>query len=126
MSQAECDDKISMLHHISNQNISIYEYHTDDYVCARIIDRNEPDIPDPEDDEDEKDEMDNFENEAMDFLKNRGTQSGKKRKFQIGPGKWAWMVEGKIEGSASPPSASDDSDATVSYTHLTLPTIYSV
>ena len=111
LSQYICQDKISMLQYVSNQNPSIYEYHTDDYVCARIIDRNEPGIPDPEDDDDEKDEIDNFENEAMDFLKNRGQQRSKRRKFQIGPGKWAWMVDGKIEGDASPPHSSDESDA---------------
>ena len=65
--------------------MSIYEYHTDDYACARIIDRNVDGVPDPEDDDDEKDEMDNFENEAMDFLKDRGIGGGgskKRRKKQ--------------------------------------------
>ena len=106
------EDKIAMLNHLSTQHMSIYEYHTDDYACARIIDRNQAGVPDPEDDEDEKDEMDNFENEAMAFLKDRGLQDGnkKRRKFQIGPGKWAWMVDDKIQGSASPASASDSAD----------------
>ena len=112
--QAPNEDKISMLKHLSSEHMSIYEYHTDDYACARIVDRNVPGVPDPEDDDDEKDEMDNFENEAMDFLKDRGIQGGgkKRRKFQIGPGKWAWydMENGKIEGSASPASASDSGD----------------
>ena len=109
--QCPNEDKISMLNHLSTEHMPIYEYHTDDYACARIVDRNQAGVPDPEDDDDEKDEMDNFENEAMDFLKNRGIQGGsnKPRKKQIGPGKWAWMVDGKIEGSASPPSVSDDS-----------------
>ena len=110
--QSPNEDKIAMLQHLSTQHMSIYEYHTDDYACARIIDRNQAGVPGPEDDEDEKDGMDNFENEAMAFLKDRGIQDGnkKRRKFQIGPGKWAWMVGDKNEGSASPASASDSAD----------------
>ena len=110
--QLSHEDKIAMLNHLSKEHTSIYEYHTDDYVCARIIDKNQNGVPEPEDDDDEKDDIGDFEEEAMEFLKKRGLRDGnsksKRRKFQIGPGKWAWMKNNKIQGSASPPSGSDD------------------
>ena len=42
-----------MLNHLSKEHTSIYEYHTDDYVCARIIDKNQDGVPEPEDDDDD-------------------------------------------------------------------------